>query len=209
MMITMNQTKNKTLKNKTFVFLLLGTLLLASALYFYGRQALGTSSPATACNLSGNPATTSPVFMTPGRATTTLTCNVSRVDSFTLLAMLVASSTDTEFQFRVERSLNNSDYFAEVFSVNELASTTRLTGDFSQYTIRYATSTGGTSQTVGFGSGSGTGSTTANFIHFSIPTLGADYVRVVSYLRRENNLTATTTNGAIWMQGIRDENLTR
>ena len=152
-----------------------------------------------ACNTSTATSTLS--YMSRGLGTTTMTCLTRSVDEMSVNAILVASSTETRYRYRVERSLNNIDWYADIAEIGELSSTTPVTGSFAEFSLRYASSTAGTSQTVV--------GTTANFINFKIKDLRADYTRIVFYLDNVVGSAATSTNGAIRAEGVVKERVTR
>ena len=168
--------------------------LTAMVIALVGGGSLGYAvlSDTTACR-SAN-ATSSVRFMTPGTGTTTTPCATANADSVRAYVIVVASSSgisDTVYGFRVERSMNNIDWFADVEDIMELATTTRFVSNFSETILPYASSTAGTNginDTIAFG---GYGTTTYNLINFDIPTAGANYVRLVSYI------TTGSRNGAI------------
>ena len=209
----MNENK-KSLKDRltanVVAVLLLGATLLLLLAQLLSRtpieesKSLGASGP-LGRSCSSDVATTTLNYMTPGTGTTTITCLAGRSESLRILAILVGSSTQTNYRFRAEDSVDGVDYFARLASVRELATTTSLSSTVAEYSLVFASTTAGSFTLANFG---GLASTSASLISFDIPTLGSNYVRVVSYLAGTPTAdtnpinTATSTRGAIWFQGV-------
>lgn len=192
-------------KNKIIIFSLAVLLMGGIFATTKATQYAGTVS----CNTST--ATSTYSFLAFGSGTTTMECLTRSVDSLSVNIILAASSTATRYRFRVERSINNQDWYADIGQLAELATSTPYTSTFSEYALAFASTTqgttGGTSQNVNF---SGTGTTTANFINFLVPTLRSDRTRLVFYIdANTNGGLSTSTNGAIRAEGIVKETVTR
>ena|SRR3990167_5053619 len=187
----------KTKFKNNIIAWLFGLIVLLGGGYTAGDR-LGYFN--TDSNCRTGTATTSLLWMTPGTATTTLTCTTGSASNLRVNAILVGSSSQsTHYRYRVERSMNNIDWYTDLNTLTQSATTTAVTGQFADNVIAFSTSTNpiaGTSQDIGFG---GRGTTTANFVNFNIPTLGSKYTRVVFYL------TIGGRNGAIWAEGVTAE----
>lgn len=141
-------------------------------------------------------------YMTPGTGTTTLdNCAVASKDSLAVYAWLVASSTKTDYGLLVSRSMDGVDYYQGENSLTLNATTTSAVSQ-SLFKYVFASSTVEASQSVGF---YGRGTTTAKLLRFNVPTLGANYVRLTFFLGGNlgtGEAVATSTNGAVWAQGV-------
>ena len=206
------------LKIKTFLFcaiFILGVVIGLSLTSVKIREVFAGQFPGTGCFIDGKVATTSLSFMTGGTGTTTIECNTSKIDAFSVNLIFAASSTVSTLRGHIELFLNNKDWFLDVSPFVDMASTTYEVAQIpGQFSFKAASTTsltvvvGSMGRDLGF---SGTGTTTAFVpIHMNIPRVSTDYTRVVLYM---NNVTtgtvASSTNGAVWIQGITKEIFTR
>ena len=206
-------------KKIKYTLLSIALLCIAGIGAFYAsshvRIALAGKFPGTVCVITGKQATTTGLsWMGGGTGTTTLSCNTSEIDELSVTGIFVASSTNSTLRWHIERSMNNIDWFSEFVGVTELATTTRLSQDSKEYSFKAASTTeqnvkGGTSAEIGFG---GLGTTTSQnfFIPESMIKVSTDYTRVVFYLNNVSSGTiASSSRGAVWVQGIMKESKTR
>ena len=126
------------LKIKTFLFcaiFILGVVIGLSLTSVKIREVFAGQFPGTGCFIDGKVATTSLSFMTGGTGTTTIECNTSKIDAFSVNLIFAASSTVSTLRGHIERSLNNKDWFLDVSPFVDMASTTyevaQIPGQFS------------------------------------------------------------------------------
>lgn len=141
-------------------------------------------------------ATTSPVYMTPGTATTTVTYDSyangggsQATDKATLLMQMTASSTSTTYNVALEYSQDGIDWYSDSQLTGTLATTTQVfqTNTPISYSIKYASTTPDGGIVLA-------NSNTA-YRALTIPT-PTRFVRVFS------SLAVGGTNGATWLQII-------
>ena len=204
----MNKLKEK-LSASVVSVLLSGAVLFV----FLAQLLVGNNSPKDS-NLAGallgrncstnGAASTSPVTLSSaGAATSTVDCFLGGSNVLRVNAWLIASSTDTHYRFLVARSNDNKDFYQEggsLLTLNANATTTQL-NSFTELGIKFASSTKETQVNVNFG---GTGTTSAKLITFEIPTRGANYVRVSTYLQTSKiwGVATTSDGGMLWMEGV-------
>ena len=181
------------MRNK--IFLSLVALVYASALIYAvvssPQQAKANPSTVNTCTTYGGDTTTadstyatsSLAYMTPGTATTTLSCSIDRTDEADVLIALKASSTATTLGWRVEFSRNNQDWYAadNAFDPGVASSTEATAANFTKYTWTYASSTPEENQ----------GKTDTAFKRIHLTNLGNKYMRIKFYL------PAGSQNGAV------------
>jgi len=143
-------------------------------------------------------------YMTPGTATTTLTCVLGGdgADSARLLVQVNASSTNTRYNLYVEESTDGLDWYplpvaegATTTNPYSLAMRAYATFDFASSTIGGTAGLFGASTTYeGF-----TSINNRNHYELAIPVT-MQRVRVYATLASTTGSAATNHNGAIWMQ---------
>ena len=184
--------------------LFIGSLAVLGVVYLLGvgvllsRPAGESSQPdsvGSIQNLNPNATTTTQVYMTAGTATTTLMSRAEQAESIAISALIVSSTTQPSLRWRYECSENGVDWYAIVAPLNVNATTTNMTGDFSEYSfVATASSTAGTSQKVG--------ANTRYFIHSQPVSIACTYARGVFYVPAG----APAINGAfdLVLQGVGD-----
>lgn len=131
--------------------------------------------------------TTSPNYMTPGTATTTLTFNSTTQgdralpDELNLYLQSTASTSATVWEWKYQYSMNNIDWFDE-----DMQTPSALTPGLDTY--EHASTT----ITHRWNPGSTTASTTRKI--FDVPTYGARYIRAVI------GIGIGTANGSLWAE---------
>lgn len=139
-------------------------------------------------------ATTSPTYMTPGTATSTITYDAwangggsQAFDKATLLLQMTASSTSTTYNVSVEYSQDGIDWYSDALLQSTTATSTQSYSVATpiSYSVKYA------STTPGGGLVLATSNTALRAITVPTPTR---YVRVFTALALGG------TNGAIWQQ---------
>ncbi len=144
-----------------------------------------------------NRATSSQIYMTAGRATTTATCFLagSVVSPVMVEAVLNGSSSATTiYNFFAEGSMDGQDWFP--IPLGENASTTNPfnIGLNRGYYYAFSSSTiGGTGQGTGLNYLGADGTNNRNHVSFEVP-VRMNYVRVYSAL------AAGSRNGSVWFR---------
>jgi len=175
------------------------------------RAAISAFSPPTCYT---NAATTTPAYMTPGTATSTVTCNLGSegARTATIIAEVNATSTNSKYKIFVEESYDGIDYFPTV--INQTASTTEASQTFDasvtgSVSYKFAsTSTLNGVAVGGVGSAGINGTNNRNHFMVDVP-VRLRYVRAYAVIPSptmslgcyDGVCNATTSyNGAIWMQ---------
>ena len=171
------------------VFLsLIAVVVLAVSYTLINQHADANPSRLTICQTDS--ATTTLNYITPGAATTTLSCSIELTDQVDLLVLFRASSTVSELRWRYEYSRDNIDWYPgqEEFVATEATSTVRVPATFTEYSWTYASST----PTSG-------GNTDTSFKRVQIKDLAARYMRIKFYL------PIGSANGAVYAEMLRKE----
>lgn len=138
---------------KKVLYIILAILIVAIAVTLvtttnktFANPSKFSTNNCVTVNSSGVSATGTPSFMTPGTATTTLTCNLSLIsggsdamDSAALAFQLTATSTGTILNWQYEYSQDGVDWYGDNFS-----STTITTSEHSRVKtarLQFASST--------------------------------------------------------------------
>lgn len=135
-------------------------------------------------------ATTTLSYLSPGAATTTLSYDSldgdsSKIDELTLAIQYTASTTGPTLKLRFEDSPDNINWYPRSEFHNTNATTTLLSGNFSEYQLTVATTT------------DNGGSGTSARIHTSFTVKSPmRYVRAIFYV------PASGGNGGLWAQFI-------
>ena len=148
------------------------------------------------------PATTTPAFMSPGAATTTLQIVSDQsygIDSAYVFLQYTASGTAPVLKYRVEHSQDGIDWYGQTIPTNANATTSQMVGTAADFYVAFSTSTAATNGIPGF-----LNATTSNpRLHssFSIIT-PTRYTRIIYFV------PAGGGNGALWSQiiGKRQQN---
>lgn len=138
-------------------------------------------------------ATTTLAYLSPGNATTTLSYDsysgdFVKIDKLTLALQYTASSTGPTLKVRLEDSMDNVNWYPRAVAINSTlqnATTTMLTGAFSEYQWTVATSTDN--------GGSGTSARVHSSFVVDAPMR---YVRAIFYV------PVSGGNGGLWAQMI-------
>lgn len=166
-------------------------MVVSGALTFAGGAPLAHANQSTFCvGNSTSGATTSPVYMKPGTATTTLTNSAcadraTPLDQSSLIVQFTGSSTASSLGIAFEFSQDGVDWYSD--TVNRGATTTQSV-NYNQPTsqlLSFASTT--------VGGAAGTSARTMRAI--SVP-LVAQYVRAVF------TVPIGSTNGGVWAQFI-------
>ena|SRR3990167_4197654 len=154
--------------------LLILTPLLIVVLWFY-QEPLKTFGASVFTESKTSSATTTPTFLTAGSATSTQTATVGDADEVWAMLNVVASTSQTRFQWSIEHSIDNVDFYGE-----DMASTSLV--DFGAFTDH-------SSSTVIHSWTPGIVGTTSKLIKF--PDGVGNYVRF--------NYAAKLANGSMWI----------
>ena len=138
-------------------------------------------------------ATSTLSYMTPGTATTTVTCNLGLEGAreAVVIAELTASSSASTWSFGVEESMDGIDWFP--VAPNQAASTTAPFLLTNKQTFSYS------HQTTSLGGLISAPPSNRNHVSFSVPTR-MKRLRVFSSMSSSTVITGDTPNGAIWLQ---------
>ena len=191
-------------ENKTYIIGIAVMALLVGVVignYQQVSKALGYATLDENNGCKSANATTSLNWLRPGTGTTTVQCGTGSAEKVRIFAWLVASSTQTQYDFVVSDSMDNKDFHQRAGSLILNATTTQLT-NHSEFQYKFASSTKEEQISVGFG---GRGTTSAKLISFEVPTLGANYLRITSSLIDADPPLQTATssdNGALWLSII-------
>lgn len=183
--------------NKILLSLSLILTLLAGSLYLFvdkedvlaGIGAFGLTQGANNPEVSNGArlSTSTLNYLSIGAGTTTVTANTRGTDQIDVNVFVLASSTQADLRWRVEYSHSTTSvagdqlWFPEPVSLNELATTTRITQTSREYQYVFASTTSHRLAT----------STTANntFVQnnvssftFRIKDIAANWTRVVFYV---------------------------
>lgn len=168
-----------------YVILGLGlSFFLAASLFVAFRETNANAALFATCTV-GNTASTTVVFMQPGKATTTLTLPAfpssppgcggvpgQAFDSAFVQLQYNATTTgaakDSVILYRVEHSRDGIDWYAESNVLTSNATSTPVTGDSAFYRLNFSTST----------DNGGTGDATHMFRSFGVNT-PTQYTRVI------------------------------
>ena len=166
-------------------------MVVSGALTFAGGAPLAHANQSSFCvGNSTSGATTSPVYMTPGTATTTLTNSAcadraTPLDQTNLFVQLTGSSTSSTLGISFEYSQDGVDWYSD--TVNRGATTTQSV-NYNQPTsqlLHFASTT--------VGGAAGTSARTMRAI--TVPMM-SQYVRAIF------TVPVGSTNSAIWAQFI-------
>lgn len=180
-------------KNRMRPIFAILAMAVSGALTFAGGAPAAHANQSTFCIGDATaPATTSPTYMTPGTATTTLTDNTCQdsvvpYDSKSLLVQLTASSTGTTLNFGVEYSQDGIDWYAD--NTPSLATTSPT------YSAQRANSYSWTFASTTPGGGAVPASNNIALKIFNVD-VHARYTRVFF------SLPPGSTNGAVWARWI-------
>ena len=173
----------------------------------YTKMAMAAISIFSPSTCYTNLATTSPAYMTPGTATSTVSCNlgIEGAKAAVLTVQVNATSTNTLYKVFVEESWDGIDYYP--VSMNQTASTTGIGGTFDASvggSISYKFASTTTINGAGVGASTSLGvNGTNNRNHFEVDIpVRLRYVRAYAVLPSPpiTNAATSSYNGAIWMQ---------
>ena len=191
-------------KFSAVVLVILGLLYFSGAYTQMAKAAIAAFSP---FNCYTGSATTSVAYMTPGKATSTVRCNMSPdgARSAVIAVQVTASSTYTQYKFGIEESMDGIDYYTIRQGIIASTSPSLAVGAEGIVTYTFASST-----TLG-GIGGLTGSaSTTNHTGINRNTFTLDIPVRMKFVRVWTALASTTDsasafnnqNGAVWLQII-------
>lgn len=160
------------------------SFFLAASLFVAFRETHANATLFATCQV-GNTASTTVVFMQPGKATTTLTLPAfpssppgcggvpgqafdSAYVNLQYNATTTGAAKDSVIVYRVEHSRDGIDWYSESAVLGSNSTTTAMSGDSATYRISFATST----------DNGGTGDATHMFRSFGVTT-PTQYTRVI------------------------------
>lgn len=169
-------------KSKKLPFVIAVILLVGGSFFFQPVRTYATTlffyAPVNSQNAV---ATSSPVLMRPGLATSTVSIDANvagpgrSLDSITLLFQMTATTTASPtVAYRIQDSIDGIDWYTRFNTLSANASTTVLTGTAADYRITYASSTLMHTDATSFGT------TTMQRQSIQIP-VNTRYTRLVFY----------------------------
>ena len=205
----MKKTLNRKMFSSVLAVLLIGAGFLFYSMGIHAKIAKATSLIFAPSNCYTASATSSPVYMTPGTATTTLECSMGydgRREAV-LAIQINASSTATRFDILIEESMDGQDWYP--ISMNQTASTTNPFSLTTRGTMtaKFASSTiGGNALGVSTNRLGVSGTDNRNHYSATIPVRMRQVRSVVTLAPYDafpsQSTTSPSQNAAVWQQII-------
>lgn len=175
--------------------------LVKASASFFNREAV--------CTNTSSLSTTSIAWMTPGTATSTVTCgSFDKAESALLIVQENASSSNSTFNYYVEESTDNIDWYPvtpglivldSMVTSAATASTTLAAQNVQTIVHKFATTTVGGAATQN-GTLTGYNGTQNRFGFTATIPVRAQYVRVYATMASSTTGSNGGGNGGVWMQ---------
>lgn len=151
----MNELKKNITKELVALLLVVASMSLSVAMWLTKAPAPKAGSMTTTQDAFYSPigvATTSATYMSAGKATTTITMSTDGTDTLSPNIDIVSTSSLPRLAYRYESSQNGIDWYADLTSTNNMATTGLMTSLDSNFLWQAtATSTSGTSEDIATG----------------------------------------------------------